>query len=64
MKTITINEEEFMDKAAKAISQYVSAVPEAILIADDLIMVSSVIAKNLFDEKKGGTVYEFRNRNN
>lgn len=64
MKSITISESEFMDKAAKAIAKYVSARPEAILISDDLVIVSSIIAKYLFDDKKeGGKIYEFRNRN-
>ena len=64
MKTKTINEREFLDLSAQTIAEYVSIRPEAVLILDDLTIISAMIAKKLFDEKKkGGTVYEFRNRN-
>lgn len=56
--------ESFLDLSAKTIFDYVAMRPEAILILGDLTNISAMIATNLFDDKKkGGTVYEFRNRN-
>lgn len=64
MTTKTINERQFLDISAKTIADYVNMRPEAVLILDDLTIISAMIAKNIFDEKKkGGNIYEFRNRN-
>ena len=63
MKTVSISEEEFIDFAARAMSEFIYRNPEAILIAEDLATISAIMVKNIFDDRKGGKIYEFRNRN-